>query len=467
MPVLPAMGSGFPTSPEDRISTGIPDLDTVTGGLKYGSCNVLEIDHGVGKRYYQILTALASNAIKNGRGVFILPSIGYQLSSRDIFVPTNVIVSQPEGDDPAAWGKELLEKWDVLRESTGRPILNIIGLDAIEFAFGYKAVLNLTNLMIRNWKETNDINVLVVKSGQESMNMAIHTADTYFLVNELNGGLCLYGVIPRTEPYNMLIGGSEQDQSDPHGLASSVPFLRFLSSAFQFRLWPGSLLAGNPGSRSFPHHLHEFPLRGKDQSSSGTGTHACRHVQILAAVALHGHSHLQLSTYDAVGADHGAHPAAYAFLYVAVDYSCDRVLKHGTGAADRDTRTHPRSGGRPEVHSDPRPSPHRSGVWVQASRIWRQRGSWRSSAPQRRPSRRICSPGTGPDARRLLSYSSRQSQLFALAVDVIDHELCRLEGIRLHCEACTNHILGAGGEQCCHSRASQDGGHRAQDRVDS
>ncbi len=198
-------GVRVPDLSKDRISTGIPDLDTVTGGLKYGSCNVLEIDHGVGKRYYQILTALASNAIKNGRGVFILPSLGYQLSSRDIFVPTNVIVSQPDGEDPVVWGKDLLQKWDVLRESTGRPILNIIGLDAIEFAFGYKAVLNLTNLMIRKWKETNDINLLVVKSGQESMNMAIHTADTYILVNELNGGLFLYGVIPRTEPYNMLL----------------------------------------------------------------------------------------------------------------------------------------------------------------------------------------------------------------------------------------------------------------------
>ncbi len=194
-----------PDPSEDRISTGIPDFDSVTGGLKYGSCNVLEIDHGVGKRYYQILTALASNAIKNGRGVFLLPSIGYQLSGRDIFVPTNVIVSQPQGDDPENWGKEILEKGDVLRERTGRPILNIIGLDALEFAFGYKAVLNQINLMIRKWKDTNDINVLVVKSGQESMNMAIHTADSYFLVNELNGGLCLYGIIPRTEPYNMLL----------------------------------------------------------------------------------------------------------------------------------------------------------------------------------------------------------------------------------------------------------------------
>ncbi len=195
----------IPDPGEDRISTGIPDLDKAIGGLRYGSCNVMEIDYGVGKRYYQMLTALASNALKNGRGVFILPSIGYQLSSRDIFVPTNIVVAQPKDMGPEEWSKDMLKKWDELRERTGRPILNIIGLDTMEFAFGYKEVLNMANLMIQKWKETNDINVLVVKTGQESLNMAIHTADTYFLVNELNGGLCLYGVIPRTEPYNMLL----------------------------------------------------------------------------------------------------------------------------------------------------------------------------------------------------------------------------------------------------------------------
>jgi KaiC/GvpD/RAD55 family RecA-like ATPase len=205
-----------PDPGESRISTGIPDLDILTGGLRYGSCNVIEIDHGVGKRYYQILTALASNALKNGRGVFILPSIGYQLSSRDIFVPTNVVISQPEEDeDLEVWGKELLEKWDDLRERTGRPILNIIGMDAMEFAFGYKKVLNMANRMIRKWKETNDINILVVKTGQESINMAIHTADTYFLVNELNGGLCMYGVIPRTEPYSLFLGDQNKISLTP------------------------------------------------------------------------------------------------------------------------------------------------------------------------------------------------------------------------------------------------------------
>ena len=194
----------IPDPGDDRISTGILDLDAIIDGLKYGSCNVIEITHGVGKRYYQILTALASNAIKNGRGVFILPSIGYQLSPRDIFVPTNTIISQPQGEASGEWIKELLEKWDELRARTGKPILNIIGLDTLEFAFGYKELLNMIAVMFRELRETNDINVLVVKTGQESLNMAIHFVDTYLLINELNGGLCLFGVILRTEPLNMV-----------------------------------------------------------------------------------------------------------------------------------------------------------------------------------------------------------------------------------------------------------------------
>ena len=199
-------GIRIPDPEQDRVSTGIPDMDNLFGGLRYGSCNVIEIDHGVGKRYYQILTALASNALKNGRGVFILPSIGYQLSSRDIFVPSNIMVSQPQGDeDIDAWSSDLIGKLDEMRERTARPVLNIIGLDALEFAFGYKEILNLTNRMIRRWKEANDIAVLVVKTGQEGINMAIHTSDSYLLVNELNGGLCLSGVIPRTELYAMLV----------------------------------------------------------------------------------------------------------------------------------------------------------------------------------------------------------------------------------------------------------------------
>jgi KaiC/GvpD/RAD55 family RecA-like ATPase len=185
---------------KDSISTGIIDFDTVTGGLKFGSCNVLQIDHGVGKRYYQILTAIASNSVKNGRAVHIVPSIGYQLTPRDVFVPSNVMALDPGGDRDQ-WYETLFKNWDALRERTGQPILNIMGLDSMEFAFGYERMLNATSRMFQKWTETRDVNVVVVKSGQKSIRMTSHIADTYFVIKELNGGICIYGLVPRTEPY--------------------------------------------------------------------------------------------------------------------------------------------------------------------------------------------------------------------------------------------------------------------------
>lgn len=189
---------------DDSISTGIADFDRITGGLKLGSCNVLEIDQGVGKRYYQVLTALASNSVKNGRAVHIVPSIGYQLTPRDVFVPSNVMVLEPESDRDR-WYEMLFKNWDQLRERTGRPILNVMGLDSMEFAFGYERMLNATSRMFQRWKETSDVNVVVVKSGQKSIRMTSHIADTYFVIKELNGGLCVYGLVPRTEPYYMVL----------------------------------------------------------------------------------------------------------------------------------------------------------------------------------------------------------------------------------------------------------------------
>jgi KaiC/GvpD/RAD55 family RecA-like ATPase len=188
---------------EDSISSGISDFDKITGGLKFGSCNVLQIDHGVGKRYYQILTAIASNSVKNGRAVHVVPSIGYVLTPRDVFVPSNVMALDP-GGDLDQWYETLFKHWDLLRKKTGRPILNIMGLDSMEFAFGYERMLNATSRMFQTWTETRDVNVVVVKSGQKSIRMTSHIADTYFVIKELNGGICIYGLVPRTEPHYMI-----------------------------------------------------------------------------------------------------------------------------------------------------------------------------------------------------------------------------------------------------------------------
>src|SRR5690606_1668690 len=115
--------------------------------------------------------------------VHIVPSIGYQLAPRDVFVPSNVMVLEPGGDRDQ-WYETLFKHWDSLRERTGRPILNILGLDSMEFAFGYERMLNSTSRMFQKWKETSDVNVVVVKSGQKSIRMTSHIADTYFVIKE-------------------------------------------------------------------------------------------------------------------------------------------------------------------------------------------------------------------------------------------------------------------------------------------
>jgi hypothetical protein len=65
--------------------------------------------------------------------------------------------------------------------------------------------------------------------------------------------------------------------------------------------------------------------------------YACRLIQILAAIAFHSQSHFRLAAYDAVRADHGAHPAAHTFLFIAIDNSGDGVLEQCTGTTDGDT----------------------------------------------------------------------------------------------------------------------------------
>jgi len=77
----------------------------------------------------------------------------------------------------------------------------VVGLDAVEFAFGYENIVNMTNHILQKWDETDDVNVVVMKTGQKSIRMMTHMVDTYFVIRELNGGLCIYGLIPRTEPY--------------------------------------------------------------------------------------------------------------------------------------------------------------------------------------------------------------------------------------------------------------------------
>jgi hypothetical protein len=87
------------------------------------------------------------------------------------------------------------------------------------------------------------------------------------------------------------------------------------------------------------HHLHELPLAGKDEGVRWTGVHAGRNLQVLAAVALNCNSCFGLPTDHPIRANHSTHPAAYTAVPISVHDARERVLRHGSGAADSHARS--------------------------------------------------------------------------------------------------------------------------------
>jgi hypothetical protein len=235
-------------------------------------------------------------------------------------------------------------------------------------------------------------------------------------------------------------------------------------------LGPGQAfgLAGDSGCGLLSHHFHELPLRGKDESCCGAGGNAGRDFQVLAAVALDRLSDLCVPADDSVGADHGAHPAAHAVLSIAIDDACYRVLAHGPGAADGYARRVLAVAANEghllpfrHLHIDPSHRPRLlgcSGKYVPAGGMLHRAGHFAGLAAQ---------AAVQADENFFFHILPLQPQFLSLALDMIDHERCRLEGVRLHCKGCTHHILSAGGEKPCNSRASQHRWNSSEHREDS
>ena len=191
-----------------------------------------------------------------------------------------------------------------------------------------------------------------------------------------------------------------------------------------------------------PTDISKLTFLQEDQSSSGTGLDTGRDLQILAAITFQSDSLLLLPADHTIGADGGADPAAYAFIMVLCDYSCNFVFGCGTSSAHCHTRRfvavmaekrHPLAADRFHVQSLP---------WLRligqcpeegfAARVFHGTGNLAGStahAPFR--------------ADEYFLHVTSQAQLLALGLDVIDHELRSFVGVRLHSESPSGYTLDA------------------------
>jgi len=115
-----------------------------------------------------------------------------------------------------------------------------------------------------------------------------------------------------------------------------------LSRPLHFR--PSSGLTGNSVAfcyffRCFqPGEASKFFLFHEDQGFGRASFYACRDFPAWATVAFEGNPALPLPPNDSVGADHGAHPAANAFIGVVGDDTGKWVLSESSCAASSDAR---------------------------------------------------------------------------------------------------------------------------------
>ncbi len=193
---------------ENHLSTGIEELDEITGGLTRGSIFLMEIERGVGLRYLPLLHIVGRHAVKSGRAVLALLNLipipilerGVKEQEKGLKRPLSVVYPEELYDDTAV---TYVREYERLKHSF-KEVLEIIDLDAIESRFGYrKAVDFLIDASARAFSHNMPIMVLV-KGGMASAGIASRLASTHIVLKEMDGSLLLYGVSPRTGLYSIV-----------------------------------------------------------------------------------------------------------------------------------------------------------------------------------------------------------------------------------------------------------------------
>jgi len=183
-----------------QISSGIPDLDRITGGFKKGSFNLLEVEHSVDMRYLQIHTQIAWNAVMNERGTMIVPSIGEMYPSE---LSQKVILHRPNTNDfesEIKVVKEIAEKkFD--SEHLRNGLVIFLGFDALVSRFGSDKTLALVEAVINYAQESGTTIIGTMKRGMKFLGYATHVVDSHFVFKDLNNALVIYGMRPKTSLY--------------------------------------------------------------------------------------------------------------------------------------------------------------------------------------------------------------------------------------------------------------------------
>jgi len=213
----------------ERVSTGIEDLNNlVAGGFERGSFNLLEVGREVGPYYSWILRPFIASLIQHKIPVIIVPCEGESTEEirrwiapfvgEDNFNLYVKVVDFGEVGEEKPYiigipGKDINEDYQlVLKEARhlmevagSEHVVVILGVDTLEYHYG---VREAHRMLVRAsiYSRTGSLLVMTIaKYGQELIKALNHMATTHFKLENIEGTIVMYGLVPRTEMYAVTV----------------------------------------------------------------------------------------------------------------------------------------------------------------------------------------------------------------------------------------------------------------------
>jgi len=213
---------------EEFFSSGLEGLDTILGGgFKRGSYNILDVDDNItSSEYFLMLRPILLNFLNHENGIVMVPPAGehpesirqdlmayigqdilneklYFLdyfstsSSKSYIVPMGS--TRKEGLQQR--GMEIIQK---LRGTEGRPYLDFVGLDTMEYLIGESLTLRHLLTGVSKTKVTKTLGIGIAKPGLKIGQGIRNMSDVYLKMVKINSIPCFYGIKPETGIYALM-----------------------------------------------------------------------------------------------------------------------------------------------------------------------------------------------------------------------------------------------------------------------
>ena len=215
-----------------NFSTGCPDVDKLLGnGIPKGSTILLELGNGVPNHIWEtFIEAITSNFLVNERSIMVVPMGGmdinnfetemYKYVGKTVFDENVRIVERADNmgasekpyivpirfEDITHDLREWQRVYHRLREKTGNPTLEIIGVDTQEARYGEDIYKEIISQSAEQAKREGNAVLRMVRPGLESITQRTRNiSDIHLRMITRNGITIIYGEKPVTSMYAVKI----------------------------------------------------------------------------------------------------------------------------------------------------------------------------------------------------------------------------------------------------------------------